>query len=510
MRVVPKVAVAAALVVLAAGCSSGESVDTGSGSGGSGGGGGVLNAAINGEPDQLDPYSTTNYNSFQVLENVYDTLVEPDDNLQMKPALAESWTTSDDGLTWTFKLRSGVTFSNGDPFTADDVVYSFNRIIDEKLNPSYRLDSVKDVTKVDDATVRFELTRPTPSLLVAIGGYKALAIVDEQNVKDGTIKDKPVGTGPFTLDSWQRGQSIKLKANPKYWGGAPKLSGVTFTFVSEPSTALANLQGGQVQWTDNIPPAQVDNLTSGDEPVVKSVPSQDYWYFALNDKKKPFDDPRVRQAFAWAIDRDAIAEAAKFGAATPNQTAIPKSSPWFYDYAPYRQDANKAKALLQQAGVSNLEVDYMVTSAYPESITAAQVMKDQLSKAGITLNIRTEDFNTWLADESAGKFDAFMLSWIGNIDPDEFYYSQHFSKGANNYQKFADPSVDKLLGEARTEADEAKRKTLYDQAAKIIVDQASYIYLYNSNAVQGWSKDLSGYTVRPDKAIRFRTASLNG
>jgi peptide/nickel transport system substrate-binding protein len=497
---------ALAVALVGSACSAGEGVDTGNGS--EQNSDATLNAAIAAEPDQLDPQKTTAYASFQVLENVFDTLVEPDDKLQMQPALAQSWTTSPDQLSWTFKLRTGVSFHNGDPFDADDVVYSFQRIIKGKLSSSYRFDSVKDIVKVDPATVRIDLKTATPNLLSNLGSYKGVAIVDQKNVESGEIAKKPVGTGPYSFESYQRGTAITLRSNDTYWGGGPKIKSVKFGFVKEPSTALANLRGGQVQWTDNLPPAQVSGLLKSDNPVVQSVPSNDYWYFALNERKKPFNDPRVRQAFAWAIDRQSIAQAARFGAAQVNQTAIPKTSTWYYDYAPYRQDPAKAQALLQQAGVQNLKVDFMVTSEYPETVAIAQVMKDQLSKVGVTLNIRTEDFASWLADEDAGKFDGFLLSWLGNVDPDEFYYSQHSSKGGNNYQKFANVQVDSLLQDGRTETDPAKRKTFYDQAAKIIVDQASYVYLYNPNVVQGWSPKLKGYTARPDRAIRFRDASL--
>jgi peptide/nickel transport system substrate-binding protein len=135
-------------------------------------------------------------------------------------------------------------------------------------------------------------------------------------------------------------------------------------------------------------------------------------------------------------------------------------------------------------------------------------MKDQLAAVGVTLNIRTEDFATWLADQGAGKFDGFMLGWLGNVDPDEFYYSQHHSSGANNYQKYRNPRTDQLLDQGRRATDEAQRKGFYDQAAKQIVDDASYVYLYNPNVVQGWSSRLTGYTARADRAIRFRSAAL--
>ncbi len=504
--------VAALLMMTATACSSGgESVDvggSGSGSGEGGGGAGIV-VAISAEPDQLDPHKTTAYASFQVLENVYDTLVQPNVDLEMEPALAKSWETSDDQLTWTFALEEGVKFHDGEDFTADDVVYSYERIIDEELSNSYRFDSVKSVKAVDDSTVEISLKQPTPNLLALIGGFKGMAIVSEKNVKSGDIGRKPVGTGPFVLDEYVSGDSITLTANKDYWGGAPKLGSVQYTFVSEPTVALANLQSGEVQWTDNLPPQQVESLKSDDTLETGVVPSNDYWYFAANQAKAPFDDPKVRQALAYGIDREAITEAAKFGLATVNQTAIPETSKWYYDYAPYSYDPDKAEQLLEEAGVDDLSIDMMVTNEYPETIQAAQVMASQLGEIGVDLKIRTEDFATWLDDEAKGNFDVFMLGWLGNIDPQDFYYGQHHSKGANNYQKYSNPEVDRLLDQANKETDETARKDLYDQAVKMIVDDASYTYLYNPDVVQGWAPELEGYTVRPDRAIRFSEASLS-
>ncbi len=498
----------AALVLTATACSGGgEGVDVDGGDGSTDGS--QLVAAISAEPDQLDPHRTTAYASFQVLENVYDTLVQPDENLEMEPALAESWETSKDQLTWTFKLQDGVKFHDGKEFTADDVVYSFNRIIEEELSNAYRFEAVKSVKAVDDSTVAIQVKRPTPNLLALIGGFKGMAIVSEENVKSGDIKRDPIGTGPFSMANYRSGDSITLKANKDYWGGAPKLGSVKFTFVSEPTVALANLQSGEVQWTDNLPPQQVESLKSDDTLKTGVVPSNDYWYFAANQTRKPFDDPRVRQALAYAIDRESITEAAKFGLATINQTAIPETSKWYYDYAPYEQDPDKAKQLLEDAGVNNLTIDMMVTNEYPETIQAAQVMASQFDAIGVNLKIRTEDFATWLDDQSKGNFDAFMLGWLGNIDPQDFYYAQHHSDGANNYQKYSNPEVDRTLDQAAQETDEAARKALYDEAVKMIVDDASYTYLYNPDVVQGWAPEVQGYEVRGDRAIRFHDTSLS-
>ncbi|GGM08087.1 MULTISPECIES: ABC transporter substrate-binding protein [Micromonospora] len=491
------------------GCSSGESVDVG-GADPTGGTGGILNAAIGGEPDQLDPHRTSAYYSFQVLENVYDTLVEPDADLKMAPALATRWTTSDDQLTWTFTLREGVRFSDGSPLTADDVVYSYTRIIDGKLNAAYKFETVRSVTATDPATVVVTLTAPTPNLLANLGGFKGVAIVKKSNVESGEITTKPVGTGPFAVASYTSGDSIQLTRNEHYWAGPTRLDGVRFTFVSDPTVALQNLRGGEVDWTDNLPPQQVDSLKQDDRLTVESAPSTDYWYLALNQGRAPFDNVAVRRAVAFALDREAITRAAKFGQATANQTAIPQGSNWYYEYAPYRHDVAQARQLLDQAGVRDLSLDLMVTSEYPETVSAAQVIASQLGEIGIDVKIRTLDFAQWLDEQGKGTFDAFLLGWLGNIDPDEFYYAQHRTGGTFNFHKYSNPAVDRLLDQARTQTDEAARRQTYQQAAKQIVDDASYVYLYNPNVVQGWSTQVSGYQVRTDRAIRFRDVGLTG
>jgi peptide/nickel transport system substrate-binding protein len=508
MRKIPWLAAGAALATLTlAGCSAGEAVDVG----GSGSGSGEnLVAAIAGEPDTLDPQKTSNYFSFQVLENVFDTLVEPDENLEMQPALAESWELSDDQLTWTFTLRDGVTFHDGSEFTADDVVYSFNRIIDEELSNAWKFGNVESVTAADDATVEIKVTQPSPNLLSSLGGFKGMAIVEEQNAESGDIATDPIGTGPFAFEDYASGDSITLSANKDYWGGAPKIAGLEFRFISESSTAIAALRGGDIQWTDVLQPQQLEDLESDDALVVGNTPSSDYWYLALNEKKKPWSDVRVRQAIAYAIDRESIIQAVSFGTAQPNQLAIPEASAWYTDYSQYSTDMDKARQLLDEAGVGEIELDMLATSDYPETVTAAQIIADNLEPLGITVNIRQPDFGAWLDEQNSGNFDMLMMGWLGNIDPDDFYYSQHHSKGGSNAQGYSNDEVDQLLDDARVETDVAARKELYAQAATIIADEASYIYLYNPAVLQVWSSELEGYEARADRAIRFRDVSLAG
>ena len=217
---------------------------------------------------------------------------------------------------------------------------------------------------------------------------------------------------------------------------------------------------------------------------------------------------RVRQAIAYGIDRGAIVAATSYGTAAANQLAIPEGNPWYTPYDRYDYDVEKAKGLMREAGVTGTDLDMLVTSEYPETVTAAQVIADNLAPLGVTVNIRTVDFATWLDEQNTGNFDMLMMGWLGNIDPDDFYYAQHHTGGTSNAQKFSDPAVDRLLDAGRVETNREARGQVYADAATRIADEVSYLYLYNPSVIQAWSTNLSGFESRRDGAIRFRTASL--
>jgi peptide/nickel transport system substrate-binding protein len=472
--------------------------------------GGTLTAAISGEPQGFDPQKTTAYASFEVLENVYDTLVEPGPNLQMQPALATSWKTSKNKLTWTFQIRHGVRFQNGRALTSADVVYSINRMRAKASSVSYRLASVKTVAAQGQYAVVLHLSAPAPNLLSSIGGFKGLAIVPKEIVANNSIGRHPVGTGPFEFVRYTPGDQVVLKRNPYYWrNGQPYLDGVVFKIIPDASVKTTNLTGSQVSWIDTVPSQSLKSLRGNSKVTLKSIPGNDYWYFAPNEKKAPWNDVRVRQALAYGIDRAQITEAARAGEATPNQAAIPRTSVWYQNYAPFKYNPTKAKALLNAAGVSNVSLDLLVTSQYPESVAAGQVIAAELAQIGITVKVDSVDFGTWLAREGKGDDDAFLLSWLGNIDPQDFYYAQHHCKGADNFQGFCNAQVDKWLDAGQKTTNAAQRKRDYDNAAKLIVSQASYIYLYNPDVVQAWRTSVHGYSPRADSAIRFRTTYLS-
>lgn len=503
-------AIGATAALAVAACSGGGDDDVSvDDEGGGGSGGGTFVAAISAQPDQLDPHQTTAYASFQVLENVYDTLVEPDpENVgEFLPSLASEWEAGDDGLTWAFTLRDGVTFHDGSEFDSADVVYTFNRIIDEELSNAYKFADVEEITAPDATTVEFTLNQPSPHLLDDIGNYKGTAILAEGSADEIDLRTEANGTGPFSLRS-SGADGITLEKFDDYWGEEPGVDTVEYRFISEPTAAVTGLQTGEVNWTDNVPVQRIDELQDNDVEVGQ-VASGDYWYMSMNFAKPPFDKAEVRRAVNLALDREAIADAAQFGLANVNQTAIPEESVWYHDYNPVERDVDEARRLLDEAGEDGLEMGLMVTDEYPETVEAAQVIAANLEDAGITVSIETEEFSTWLDRQSAGDFDSFMLGWLGNIDPYGYYHSQHTCDGANNYQKYCDEETDQLLADAAAEMDQDTRKDLYDQAAERIVDANSYVYLYNPEVVQAWTSDVSGYEPRSDRAIDFSTVTLD-
>ncbi len=508
MRAIRPLALAAVGTLALSACGGGDSVDTGDGGGG-GGGDNTLVAAVSAQPDQLDPHVTTAYASFQVLENVYDTLVVPDpEDLTMQPSLATEWETSEDDLEWRFTLRDDVTFHDGSEFDSADVVYSYNRIIDEELSNSFRFQNVESVEADGAQTVVIRLTQPTPNLLERIGSFKGMAILSENAAEDIDLTTEANGTGPFQLESSDASSTV-LTAYEDYWGGAPAVDGVEFRYITEPAAALTALQNGEVQWTDNVPPQQIESLGGDDSVELETTASVDYWYMSMNYDRPPFDNRDVRRAISFAIDREAVAEAAWFGAAQANQTAIPEDSFFYYDYAPFQRDPEQARQLLAQAGVTTpLTMGLMVTDEYPETVTAAQVIASQLDEIGIEVQIETLDFATWLDRQGAGDYDAFYLGWLGNLDPAAYYQEQHQTDGPNNYQGYSNPQVDQLLQQGATETEDEARKAVYDQAAQLIVDDVSYLYLYNPDVVQAWAPGLTGYQIRADKAINFENVEL--
>jgi peptide/nickel transport system substrate-binding protein len=476
--------------------------------------GGTLKVAWDAEWVGLDPHLTSAYSSYAVLQNVVEGLTTFDDDIKLQPDLATSWEQSDDGLTWTFHLREGVKFSNGREMTSADVLFSFQRIMDPNLG-SGRVNNCggSDATFAAPDDYTFTVTTPTPNgiLPITAATTAGCAIVAKEGVGDDGQIVVPIGTGPFVIQDVQGTTSMKLVKNPDYWQtDYPYLDEVDINVIPEDSSRVAALLGGEADLILAPPTQSYDELKNNPDVVMSETPLLGYDYIGLNTEHDPLSSKLVREAIAYAIDRDQICQAGDFGLCTIIEGPTGPGSPWYFDYAPYGRDVAKAKDLLAQAGYPDgFSMTLMPTSTYQNTVRQAQVIQQNLADAGITADINAPEWSQWLELEGAGNYDAYVCGWTGLTDADNYYYLQQHTGEVFNFTGYSNPDLDKLLEEGRSTSDFDTRYAIYQQANKILVDDAPYVYFYNPLTLRAWKPYVEGFVNRPDQLNKLWTTWLN-
>lgn len=480
--------------------------------------GGTLQAAFQNDWESLDPHVTSSYSSLQILNNVLETLTTFDDDLNLVPGLATSWEQSEDGLTWTFQLREGVMFSNGREMTAEDVVFTYERFLDPEGGFSGSSANVGPEGTVIEAVDTYTVTITTPEPVgiepILLGANKATGIIASESVEeDGSIQ-VPIGTGPFMISEVDGTASILLERNPNYWQeGLPYLDAIEIRPIPDDIVRETSLQGGEVDWILAIAPQSYDALVADENIVVETAPQLSYDYIGFNLTREPFDDVRIRQAIAYAIDRQQICDAAYFGLCEPVQGPVGTGSPWYFDYAPYGEgpDLDTARALLAEAGYADgFELEWLPNSQVGETVRAAEVLQAQLSQIGITSTINAPEWAEWLELEGNFLYDAYICSWNGLKDADQYYYLQHRTGLVFNFTGYSNPAFDELVEAGRATDDFDTRYEIYQEANQILVDDAPYVYLYNKQEIRAYGTNVQGFVVRPDQANNFWTVWLEG
>lgn len=475
--------------------------------------GGVLRAAYEAEWTGLDPHLASTVSSFFVLANVVEPLTTYDNDIRLAPMLATEWEQSEDGLMWTFQLREGVMFHNGEELTAEHVAWSMNRIINPETG-SGRVASVGGPDAVWEAvdTYTVSVTTPEPNAILPqlLAGYPQ-SVVHPDSVNDAGQIVMPIGTGPFTIEDLEGTTNLTLAKNPDYWQeGLPYLDAVEVSVITEDAPREAALLGGQVDWVARLAPQTVVALEGTDEIVIDTVPALHYQYMGLNTEREPFNDVRVRQAIAYAVDREQICAAAEFGLCTVIESPTGPSSPWFIDYAPYGRDLETARALLEEAGVGDgFSMQLMPTSAFEETTRAAQVVQANLAEIGIQSDIVAPEWSEWLELQGDGQYDGYICSWNGLTDGDAYYYLQHRTGEVFNFTGYSNPEFDALVDSARTTSDFEARYELYEQANQMLVDDAPYVYFYNRFFNRAYQPYVRGYVLRADNTNLFHTTWLD-
>ncbi|MEH7342682.1 ABC transporter substrate-binding protein [Bacillus sp. JJ1532] len=473
-----------------------------------------------GDSTSLDPISTTEGETFKVTENIFETLLEyGDQDTTVNPGLAEEWSVTDDGLSYTFKLRKGVKFHDGTDFNAEAVVFNFNRWMNgnEESFPYYSMFGgykgeeghvIKEVKAVDDYTVQFDLTRPQAPFLKNIAmspfGMASPAAVEKYGDK---FRENPVGTGPFKFVEWKQNDRITIEKNTEYWkDGYPKLNKVIFRVIPENTARLNALAIGEIDLMDGLNNSDEATVLGNDNLQIIERPSMNVGYIGLTTNRKPFDNKLVRQAINHAVDKQSIIDAFYGGKADAAVNPMPSSIEGYNDaIEPYPYDLEKAKALLKEAGYENgFEIDLWampVARPYmPEAQKVAELIQESLSKIGVKANIQSVEWATYLDKASKGEFDMFMLGWTGdNGDPDNFLYTllDKDSIGSNNYSYYSNDELHDILIQAQTEPEQEKRNELYRKAQEIIHDDAPWVPLVHSTPLLAAAKDVANYLPHP-------------
>jgi peptide/nickel transport system substrate-binding protein len=517
-------AIALAVLMLTTACSSaGTPAGTSSQAVSAPVSGGTLTIPIVADPT-LNPWSPNAFvESIFVNRVLFDGLTKPGKDLAPAPDLATSWDTSADGLAWTFHLREGVKWSDGQPFTADDVAYNFNDIVLKKelgAQNAGNFSAVNSVTVIDAKTVRFDLLRPfaaLPSYLAYNAGLVPKHVLSPGDPLKNTSFNKgiPVSTGPFKVEKYNAGQNVTLVRNDNYFGPKPYLDKVVFSVVPDPNTQIAQALSGDIGLMLLDDKAAVDRVKSASNLVVAPRPLVQYYWLALNQTDERFTDVRVRQAFVDAIDRQAIINTVEHGYGSIANSAISPALKAYYDpslASHYPYDPAKAKALLAAAGWTPGADGVLVKDGKPFRFTmdvgqkgplepVNALIQQDLKKIGVVADLNTMEWNSYIQKVVVRReYTASVNWWVYPSDPDVFpyYHSSAAGKGFN-IPGFKDPKLDDILVRGQATSDLEKRKAVYKELQTYMADNLPYLFLWYPQEVDVISSSLQGV---PDLGLR--------
>jgi peptide/nickel transport system substrate-binding protein len=466
----------------------------------------VLEAAVDGSPAGLDPHIITAFNSFAIVNGtIYEGLTAIDKDLRIAPALAQSWTVSPDGKTYTFKLVAGATFHDGSAMTADDVVSSLNRVVSKDIaSPlASRLAAMDKATAKDASTVEVTLKEPSAPFLTSIASIAIVPRAFEAN-KDG-LQRQPVGTGPFRFKEWQPNSFIELSKHAGYWNKAqPKLEGVKFNIIPESATRQVGLSSGQYAMLPNIDAATALQLKGKPNVTISETMELAYTLVGMNTAKPPFDNAKVRQALNLALNRQEIVQAALFGAGVPGGPLSPALKDWAVDvksFPCFTSSAQKAQDLLKEAGVTTPLAVTLLVLPRQDIRDIAQVVQAQLNKAGFKAELKIPELGAFVQDWRNSNFEAFVSTNAGSADPDDTFFRTLRTGGSTNVFKYSNADVDKLLDSARIEPNKAARKASYDKLQSLIACDGPIAFLTYGQLFTAMRSNVQGFDIIANRSL---------
>jgi peptide/nickel transport system substrate-binding protein len=470
------------------------------------------------DPDVLDPTLARTYVGRIVFASLCDKLFDIDEKLAIVPQLALSHEVSSDAKSVTIKLRPGVKFHDGEPFDAEAARFSIDRHL--TMQGSFRRSEIAQIDKVevvDPLTIRLLLKAPFAPLIAQLTDRAGMMVSPKAaralGDKFGTA---PVCAGPYRFVERVAQDRIVVERFADYWNKARvHIDRVVYRPIQDSTVRLANLRSGQIDLLERLLATDVEEVKKDGRLALAVGTELGYQGVTINlasgeKSNNPLGrNPKVRQAFELALDRDAINQVVFNGLQrTNNQWVSPQNPYYMAKYPTPKRDIAKARALIKEAGVATpIAIDFMVPNN-PESRAVAEVMQSMTAEAGFDLKIRVTEFATSLNEAEKGNFQLYFLAWSGRTDPDGNIFSFASCKGPLNYGRFCDQGVDELLTRARTATTTAERKALYEKAAGKILPEGGVVYLYHRTLLFAHGNRLHGFKVMPDGLIRVTDLTI--
>jgi len=473
----------------------------------------------------LDPHTTTHTDTVAVRYNIFEGLVVLTPGLNIEPRLATSWSVSEDGKTYTFYLRKGVKFHDGTSFDAHAVKVNFDRVLFSDWDSSVKayLQPVIDrVEVIDNYTVSIILKEPYSPFLNVIGAHSGLIAspkaIEEFGAEYGGLDNALVGTGPFKLSEWVKGDHIVLKRFENYWGKKPSLDEIIYRIIPEKGAQLTGLETGEIDVVLNVPPDAVDYLRATPGIDVKEFPTNRIVMFEFSLTNPPLDDVRVRKAINYAVDVRTIINNILRGAAEIADCPMAPQNWGYNSIMTYDYNPDKARELLAEAGLSEgFTMDmHSPKGRYVMDYIVAEAVQEQLSKVGIKCNLTVYgDYPTYLVTRGSllERGPGMVLSsWATSIlDADGALYQKLHSERAGkfaNFSGYSNPEFDRLLNLARGEVDPEKRNELYRKAETIVMEDAPWLFMYYQHVFIGMRERVKGVSFMPSGQLIVRNVRI--
>lgn len=441
--------------------------------------GGTLTVARPDEPLTLDPFIPSDNGSIYAIAQICEPLVSADaTGTGLEPGLAESWEISDDGLNYTFELRDGLKFSDGTPVTVEDAIFSLGKVSDPAAAYGFAFADVASTEKTDDGRLKVTLTKPNAAILSAMSLFSASIVSQAAYEKDPDgFGSKPVCTGPFQVESYERGSQLVLVPNPNYWRTGedgkplPYVEKAVLKYVPESNSRVLGLRNGDFDVILAVPLNQAASIDADDTITLEVAPSYRLDYVYLNHAKPPIDDKRIRLAMNHATNHDAIMQAVFFGIGETPNSFMPKVNFWSDKVEPIPFDIEKAKALVEEAGYDGTPIQLMVDAGNAPSRQVATILEQGWGQAGLKVEIIEVDVGTAFGNAEKGDYQAYVSYITSDInDSDELATLQADYTGSTNafFSWYKNDEVVDLLGKARATNVESERAELYRQIQDIV------------------------------------------